>query len=80
MSVSSSKIENHRDGVNNNKSPDGAQKNAAQQDIKKTKTIQHLLSDWRTAYTKSKKVILLDLSFRTYSLAQYIFRKQLLER
>ena len=30
----------------------------ASQNVKKSKTVQHLLSDWRTAYTKSKKVIL----------------------
>ena len=57
MSVSSSKINNPKDGVNKDNPPDGAQKNAAEQDVKITKTIQHLLSDWRTAYTKSKKVI-----------------------
>ena len=42
--------------------PDCAQNKAAEQNIKKTKTIQHLLSDWRTAYAMNKKVILLDLS------------------
>ena len=36
---------------------------AAEQVVKKTKTIQHLLSDWRTAYAMNKKVILLDFSF-----------------
>ena len=63
MSVSSSKIDNPKDGVNKNNPPDGAQKNAAEQDVKRTKTIQHLLSDWRTAYNKSREVKLLDLSF-----------------
>ena len=38
------------------------QKNTFEQDVRKTKTTQHLLSDWRTALNKSKKVILLDLS------------------
>ena len=42
--------------------PDGAKNNTAEQVVKKPKTIQHLLSDWRTAYAMSKKVILLDLS------------------
>ena len=60
---SSSKIDN------------GAQRNAAELDIKKTKTIQHLLCDWRTAYTKSKKVILF-IFFLTYNSDQFIFRKQ----
>ena len=30
--------------------------------VRKTKTVQHLLSDGRTAYAINKKVILLDLS------------------
>ena len=55
---SSSKIDNPNDTVNQDNPPDGAQRNAAEMDIKKTKTIQHLLCDWRTAYTKTKKVIL----------------------
>ena len=42
--------------------PEDIQKNAVEQDARKTKTIQHLLSDWRTALNKSKKVKLLDLS------------------
>ena len=54
---SSSKIENPKDTVNKDNPPVVVQKNTAEQDLKKTKTIQHLLSDWRTAYTKSKKVI-----------------------
>ena len=33
------------------------------QNVKKAKTVQHLLSDWRTAYTKSKKVILFRFIF-----------------
>ena len=63
MSVSNSKIDNPKDGVKKDNPLDGAQKNAAEQDVKITKTIQHLLNDWRTAYTKSKKVTLLDKSF-----------------
>ena len=59
---SSSKIENPKDTVNKDNPPVVVQKNAAEQEVKKTKTIQHLLSDWRTAYAKNKKVILLDLS------------------
>ena len=35
----------------------------ASQNVKKSKTVQHLLSDWRTAYTKSKKVILFRFIF-----------------
>ena len=35
----------------------------ASQNVKKAKTVQHLLSDWRTAYTKSKKVILFRFIF-----------------
>ena len=54
---SSSKIDNPEDNP-----PVIDQKNAAEQDLKKTQTIQHLLSDWRTAYARNKKVILLDLS------------------
>ena len=42
--------------------PEDTQKNTVEQDVRKTKTTQHLLSDWRTALNKSKKVILLDLS------------------
>ena len=60
---STSKIVNPKDGVNKDNLADCAQQNAAEQNIRKTKTVQHLLSDWRTAYTKSKEVILLDLSF-----------------
>ena len=60
---SSSKIDNPKEAVNKDNPPVVVQKNAAEQDVKKTKTIQHLLSDWRTAYAKNKKVILLDLSF-----------------
>ena len=63
MSVSTSKIDNPKDDVNKDTHMDDAQKNIAEQDGKKTKTIQHLLSDWRTAYVKSKKVLLLNLSF-----------------
>ena len=59
---SSSKIENPKDTVNKNNPPVVSQKNAAEQEVKNTKTIQHLLSDWRTAYDKNKKVMLLDLS------------------
>ena len=55
MSVSSSKIDNPKDVGNKDNPPDGAQKNAAEQDVKITKTIQHLLSDWRTAYNKSRQ-------------------------
>ena len=55
--------------------PDCAQNKAAEQNIKKTKTIQHLLSDWRTAYAMSKKV--LDLSSYLI-LSICFFRKQLL--
>ena len=47
-----------KDAVNKDNPLNGAQRNDAEQDIKKPKTIQHLLCDWRTAYTKSKKVIL----------------------
>ena len=57
--------------------PDCAQNKAAEQKIKKTKTIQHLLSDWRTAYAMNKKVILLDLSSYLI-LSICFFRKQLL--
>ena len=60
---SSSKIDDPKEAVNKDNPPDGAPKDAAEQVVKKTKTIQHLLSDWRTAYAMSKKVILLDLSF-----------------
>ena len=63
MSVSSSKINNPKDGGNMDNPPDGAKNNTAEQVVKKPKTIQHLLSDWRTAYAMSKKVILSDLSF-----------------
>ena len=72
---SSSKTDNPNDAVHKDNSPDGAQRNAAEMDIKKTKTIQHLLCDWRTAYTKSKKVILF-IFFLTYNSDQFIFRKQ----
>ena len=58
---SSSKIDNPNDTVNKDNPPDGDQRNAAEMDIKKTKTIQHLLCDWRTAYAKSKKVIFIYL-------------------
>ena len=58
--------------------PDCAQNKAAEQNIKKTKTIQHLLSDWRTAYAMSKKVIVLDLSSYLILSYQFVFRKQLL--
>ena len=58
---SSSKINNPHDAVNKDNPPDGDQRNAAEMDIKKTKTIQHLLCDWRTAYAKSKKVIFIYL-------------------
>ena len=63
MSVRPSQKDNPKDDVNKDTHMDDAQKNIAEQDGKKTKTIQHLLSDWRTAYAKSKKVILLNLSF-----------------
>ena len=56
MSVRPSQKDNPKDDVNKDTHMD-------EQDGKKTKTIQHLLSDWRTAYAKSKKVILLNLSF-----------------
>ena len=59
---STSKIDNPKEGVNKDNPPDSAQDAAAEQNIKKTKTIQHLLSDWRTAYALNKKVIILDLS------------------
>ena len=52
-----------KDNVSNENPPDCAPKNASEQDVNKSKTIQHLLSDWRTAYNKSREVILLDLSF-----------------
>ena len=61
---STSKIDNNpKDDLNKDNPQDCAQKNAPEQNVKKTKTIQHLLSDWRTAYAMTKKVILLDLSF-----------------
>ena len=63
MSVSNSKIDNPKDGVNKENPPDCSHKNAVQQNVNKSKTIQHLLSDWRTAYNKSREVKLLDLSF-----------------
>ena len=63
MSVRPTQKDNPKDDVNKDTPMDDAQKNIAEQDGKKTKTIQHLLSDWRTAYAKSKKVILLNLSF-----------------
>ena len=43
MSVSSSNIDNTKDGVNKDNPSDAAQKNAAEQDVKITKTIQHLV-------------------------------------
>ena len=60
----SKEMESPKDDVSNENPPDCAQRNASEQDVNKRKTIQHLLSDWRTAYTKSKKVILLDKSFK----------------
>ena len=60
---SPSMIDSPKDGDNKDNPQDDAPKNAAEQVVKKTKTIQHLLSDWRTAYAMSKKVILSDLSF-----------------
>ena len=60
---SSSKIGYPKDDVNKENPPEFAHKIAAQQDVNKSKTIQHLLSDWRTAYDKSREVKLLDLSF-----------------
>ena len=65
---SPSMIDNPKDGDNNDNPPDGAPKNAAEQVVEKTKTIQHLLSDWRTAYAMSKKVVILDLSFYLFIL------------
>ena len=59
---STNKIVNPKDGVYKDNLPDCAQQNATEQNVRKTKTIQHLLSDWRTAYAINKKVILLDLS------------------
>ena len=50
-----------KDAVNKDNPPNGAQRNAAEQDITKPKTLQHLLCDWRTAYTQSKKVIFIYL-------------------
>ena len=60
---SPSMIDSPKDGDNKDNPPDGTPKNAAEQVVEKTKTLQHLLSDWRTAYAMSKKVIILDLSF-----------------
>ena len=42
---SPSMIDSPRDGDNKDNPQDGAPKNAAEQVVKKTKTIQHLLSD-----------------------------------
>ena len=68
---STSKIDNNpRDGLNKDNPQDCAQKNAPEQNVKKTKTIQHLLSDWRTAYAMSKKVIVSDLS--SYLILSYL--------
>ena len=74
---STSKIVNPKDGVNKDNLADCAQQNAAEQNIRKTKTVQHLLSDWRTAYAISKKVILADVFFFILSY-KFVFRKQLL--
>ena len=59
---STNKIDTPKEGVNKDNPPDSAQNDATEKNVKKTKTIQHLLSDWRTAYARNKKVILLDLS------------------
>ena len=57
ISVQPGCVPSAKDAVNKDNPLFVVQKNAAEQDLKKTKTIQYLLSDWRTAYTKSKKVI-----------------------
>ena len=62
ISVQSGCVPSAKDAVNEDNPPVVVQKNTAEQELKKTKTIQHLLSDWRTAYARNKKVILLDLS------------------
>ena len=59
----SKEMESTKDDVSNENPPDCAPKNGSEQDVNKSKTIQHLLSDWRTAYNKSREVKLLDLSF-----------------
>ena len=74
---STNKIDTPKEGVNKDNPPDSAQNDATEKNVKKTKTIQHLLSDWRTAYAMNKKVILLDLSSYLI-LSICFFRKQLL--